>query len=72
MTKAKPGGYTMNAEVVRAKNAIRAAQLAARRLLNENPSPTLQALLIAKTISEMSEAIDALDEIQKVTKGAQE
>lgn len=72
MTKPKPGGYTMNAEIQRAQEATRAAQIAARRLLNEEPGPTLRALLIAKVISEISEVTDALSLIQRVAKGGEE
>lgn len=56
----------MARELVRAMNANRSAQLNLRRLLNEQPGPQAQAVLLARVAASLGENLDALTVAQQV------
>lgn len=66
MTHPKVNGSLMARELVRAVNANRAAQVNLRRLLNEQPGPQTQAVLLARMAASLGENLDALTVAQQV------
>lgn len=66
MTPRKLTGPAMRGELTRAMNANSHAQANLRRLLNEQPGPQTQAILLAKTASFLGENLEALMELQRV------
>lgn len=66
MSKKRPGGYVFRQEVVRARNANRAAREALRRLLDERPGPQATAMLIAKAAQALGENLDAVHALEKI------
>ena len=56
----------MARELVRALNANRTAQIHLRRLLNEQPGPQTQAMLLARMAASLGENLDALATAQQV------
>jgi len=66
MTPRKLTGYSMRAEITRAMNNNSAAQAHLRRLLNEQPGPQQQALLLARTAASLGEQLESLQALQRV------
>ena len=66
MTKRKLNGYAFRQEVTRARNANRAARQALRRIIEETPSPSLLALLVAKISAALGDNLDAIQEIESI------
>ncbi len=56
----------MARELVRAMNANRAAQTHLRRLVNEQPGPQTQAMLLARMAASLGENLEALVSAQQV------
>lgn len=66
MTKRRVGGYIYRAEVQRALIANRAAREALRRMVEEQPSPRMLAILIARAVIALGENLAALREIEQI------
>lgn len=56
----------MARELTRAMNANRAAQTHLRRLLNEQPGPQTQAMLLARMAANLGDNLDAIATAQQV------
>lgn len=66
MVRRQTTGYVMRQEVNRAINANRLARMALQRILDEQPGPAAQAMLIAKTAAALGENLEALREIEQI------
>ena len=66
MTKKKLGGYAWRQEIVRGKNANRAARNALRRIAEENPGPRTLAMLLLKAANALGENLDSLQELESI------
>lgn len=66
MVRRQATGYVMRQEVNRAINANRLARMALQRILDEQPGPAAQAMLIAKTAAALGENLEALREIEQI------
>ncbi len=66
MTPKKLTGYAARADLQRALNSNASAQSHLRRLLNEQPGPQQQALLLARTAASLGEQLEALTALQRV------
>ena len=66
MTKKKMGGYAWRQEIVRARNANRAARSALRRIAEETPGPRTLAMLLLKAANALGENLDALQELETI------
>ena len=66
MTKKKVGGYAWRQEIVRARNANRAARNSLRRIAEETPGPRTLAMLLLKAANALGENLDALQELEGI------
>ncbi len=66
MPRAKVGGYIYRQELVRAMNANEAARRALRRMVDDQPSPQVLMLLIAKAANALGENLAALRELDVI------
>lgn len=66
MTQRKLTGYTARAELQRASRSNASAQQNLRRLLNEQPGPQQQAILLARIAASLGEQLEALTALQRV------
>ena len=67
-TPRKVGGYVFRQELARAINANREARRAIGRLLDGEVTPRLLALYVAKAARALAENLDALREIEEITR----
>lgn len=66
MTKRLLTGYAARADLQRALQSNANAQQNLRRLLNEQPGPQQQAILLARTAASLGEQLEALTALQLV------
>ena len=66
MTKKIVGGYAWRQEIVRARNANRAARSALKRIAEETPGPRTLAMLLLKAANALGENLDALSELEAI------
>jgi predicted Zn-dependent protease len=72
MSRRSVGGYAFNAEVVRVRNASRAAREALRRIVEDKPGPQTLSLLIARAALALGEIEQATGEIENITRDLRE
>ena len=66
MTQRKLTGYAARADLQRALQSNANAQQNLRRLLNDQPGPQQQAILLARTAASLGEQLEALNALQRV------
>jgi hypothetical protein len=72
-TKRAVGGYAFRAELTRGKQATLVVRVSLRRVVEEQPGPQTQAMLLARAalaLGEIQAALDAIDEIAKAARRA--
>lgn len=70
MSKAQPGGYDFNQELVRIRNAAKAINESLSKILNNNPGPQTIVALIAQAAVQIPIILDAIQNIEKIGKQA--
>ena len=66
------GGYAINQEISRGKQAIYKTREALRRIVEEKPGPQTEALLIAKVAIALGEIESVLNEVEQIGRQAKE
>lgn len=66
MTQRKTTGYAARESLNRALQSNAAAQSHLRRILNEDPPPQTQTILLARTAASLGEQLEALIALQQV------
>ena len=70
MTKRKVSGYAARQEINRAVRANTMARKALRRIIEDQPGPQLQAMLLARIASDLATTLEALREVEEIIKNS--